>query len=139
MPLRAPSVRPQAVLVYHINVNGLGPRLEEVSAASAGAAVLSLQDTRLRDAQREAAMLTTWWPAYRTYSFLHDADGPGCALLVRSCLRQRILQRRTVDRQRLIACRGLARGRRIRGHRIPLRDAAVDGQRYRCSAAPGTP
>ena len=88
-------------MVYHCNVNGLGPRLEEVQAASASALAVSLQDTRVRPDQ--ADVWRRGWPAHRAYTFDHGVDGPGCALLVKASVRHRLVARRTEERQRLLA------------------------------------
>ena len=103
MSVRRPCVQPQAVFVYHLNVNGLGPRLEELRAATSAASVISLQDTRLRDPVGAEVLWRTWWPDHRVYSFDHDEAGLGCALLVRARLRQRLVLRRTVERHRLLS------------------------------------
>ena len=102
MPVRTPRVRPQAVAGFHANVNGLGPRLEELQAATSAADFISLQDTRLRDPARAEETWRTWWPDHHVYSFGHDADGLGCALLVRATLRHHLLLQRSADRHRLL-------------------------------------
>ena len=92
--------RRQPPLVFHLNVNGLGARLEEVVQATRGVAIISLQDTRIR---RDSDVWRTHWPLYSIFEFRHDDDGPGCALLVLSAMKHRLLLRRTEDRHRLLA------------------------------------
>ena len=90
------------VFAYHANVNGLGPRLEELQAATRSADVVSLQDTRLRCPERDDELWRTWWPDHRAYSFSQDADGLGCALLVHTRIQHRLLLRRSASRHRLL-------------------------------------
>lgn len=133
MPLRRPRVQPQAVLVYHVNINGLGPRREELRAATSAASVISLQDTRLRDPAAAAELWRAWWPDHQVYDFAHDNAGPGCALLVRSSLRQRLLHRRTERRHRFLTVEvELADGLQLRVSSlyVPPRSNA-DGSRLR--------
>lgn len=86
-----------STFVYHINTNGMGPRLEELQAAASMASIVSLQDTRLRDRDRAESLWRSWWPDFAVHDFLHDDDGPGCALLIRSSLQHRLVTRYTED------------------------------------------
>lgn len=90
-----------APVVYHVNANGVRPRLEELRAATAGVAVVSIQETRLRRSSSSALQET--WPDYRVFSWPHNENGPGSALLVRASLASRLLLRRSQDRHRLLA------------------------------------
>jgi exonuclease III len=99
-------VRPPRALpspfVYHANVNGIGPRLDELQAATRSATVISLQDTRLQQLPRAEEVWRRYWPDFRPFFFLHDEDGPGCALLVRASAHPQLLERRTTERHRLL-------------------------------------
>ena len=96
------GVQRQPLFLFHLNVNGIGPRWEEVVAASDGATVISLQDTRLR---QETEMWARRWPGYLRYEFLHDEEGLGCCLLVRSTTNHCLQVRHTDSRHRLLAVR----------------------------------
>ena len=86
-----------APVVFHCNVNGIGPRVEELRRASSGASVISLQDTRLRDEREAAALFRREWPGYVAY----DA-GLGCSLLVKAAVPHRLTARRTGSRHQLL-------------------------------------
>ena len=91
-----------ATTIVHVNANGVRARLDELRRLTRTAAAVSIQDTRLRDPD-QAQWWRTNWPEFRPYFWTHDDDGPGCALLVRSSLRQEVANRRSCDRQRLLS------------------------------------
>jgi hypothetical protein len=99
MPLSGRAPEPSA---YHANVNGLGPRLEELRVASLGFAFVSLQDTRLGEAAGRRRIAEAW-PTHRAYGFHHSEDGPGVSLLVHASFRQREVLRETRHRHRIVA------------------------------------
>ena len=72
---------PRPVFV-HLNTNSVRQRLDELRDLVRGVSVVSLQETRIRDADT----LSELFPAHTVYSFEHDAEGTGLALLVLSHL-----------------------------------------------------
>ena len=89
-------------VVFHCNVNGIGPRVEELRRASAGASVISLQDTRLRDERDAADFFRREWPGYSAYTIVHNDAGLGCSLLVKATVPHRLTARRSGSRHRLL-------------------------------------
>ena len=88
--------------LIHLNANGVRPRVAELRPLTRTAFAVSIQDTRLRDPDQRD-LWQQWWPEFRPYFFAHDDGGPGCALLVRSTLRQELVVQVSRDRQRLLS------------------------------------
>lgn len=88
--------------IIHVNANGVRPRVDELKKLTKRAVAVSIQDTRLRDLD-QTQWWKTHWPNFRAFFWPHDDDGPGCALLVQSSLRQEAIYRRSQDRQRLLS------------------------------------
>ena len=62
------KIIPMLGLVYHANLNGIGPRIDEVGRASwtlMDFDVISLQDTRTRDDAAAARLFGRTWPGFR--------------------------------------------------------------------------
>ena len=83
-------------------MNGIRPRVAELHRLLAGATVVVLQDTRLRDERAAEVLFGTEWPGYVAYSLLHNEDGPGCSVLVRRTVGHRLTDRYTFSRHRLL-------------------------------------
>lgn len=99
--------------IWHANVNGMGPRTEEVRNASADFAVVVLQDTRLRGTRVNAEFWRRHWPGYTAYFYCHDDDGPGSVVLTHQSFRTGLVLRTSVGRQRLISVKLHCRDGRV--------------------------
>ena len=99
-PLSVPFV---PFSIWHANVNGMGPRREELRAATANSAVIVFQDTRVRGDLPNAELWTRHWPEYSAYFFSHDHDAPGSVVLVHRSFHHSLEHRESRLRQRLLS------------------------------------